>query len=487
MKFWYIIYGVIFIVYLVFQFIPQTPWLKDLSQWAGVPLSLLLFLLIYRAEQGRQRLITLLQNASSTKAELKADLNELVKLKEAVEKTKKDIELMRQQLRSSDALLPGKVLFVNGKYAEAAAVFEEVVKADPTPENHYWLGLSYLRNGEPQKAFPHLAEAANATGDPEHLKVLGETEFKLRKPEPAEKHLQRAIELGVKNREEALVLLAKVQIQVDRTRAKETLYQIVRDNPYNGDAIDTLVDLLIAEENYDEAVQVCDKALEIHPQNWAIYPRRAEALFLRNKPGDKEKARKDIEVARLGNPRDYKIYRVEGQHLVREALRELNPADRERLLRRAVTVYKDGLERIPGGYKAALYAALSFVYILLGEYEEAERAARSAVEAYPEHPNNHLALCAALWANRRWPALLRAAQALREVGGTPSRIYSYLYGILAGLAMNERLEDLRDEIEALAAELRAMPEFDPQQRIHEWQAISSTARSITGITSRQVV
>jgi len=481
MRIWFYVYLVLFITYMAFEVAgsidaPKALWLKSLSKWSYVPLTLLLSLLIYRSEIGREELLRVLRDASSARNQLRADLEEMARLKEQMSGLKNEIETMRQQLRSSDALLHGKLLFYQQKYDEAASLFDEVVKEDPSnPQNRYWLGLSLLRNGDARKALPHLTEAANTAGDPEFWKVLGEAEFKLRMPEQAAHHFQKALESGIRNKEETMMLLAKAQLQFDRELAKSTLRKMVDENPYNGNAVDALVDILIEEGDYNQAIDVCDRALAHNSRNWIIYPRRAEALLLRDSPGDQEKARKDLDKARLGNPRDYNIYRIEGQYLTRQALATTDQIERQNLLRKAIKVYKDGLELIPGGYKAAFNAALSFVYILLKELEQAEQAARDAVKAYPDHINNHLALCAALLANKRWPALQRAAQKARDVASRPpGRIYSYLYDILAALAMRECLRDLKEEIRNLIEELRAMPSFRPQ-RAEEWRYVRAAA------------
>lgn len=467
MRGWYFL---LFLIYLALDAagyidVPQAPWLKDLSKWSPVPIALLLFILVHRGAE----LINSLREARATSDQLKADLDEMARLKESVES-------MRQQIRSSDALLHGKLLFYQQKYKEAASAFNEVVQEEPNnPQNRYWLGLCLLRAGNARDALPHLTEAAETSEDedPEFLATLGEAEFKLRKPKLAEVHLQKAYDAGISNKESTLLLISKVQRQQDEPeRAIATLRKIIDINPYNGNAITELAEILIAEEDYDQAITECDKALTVHSRNWSVYPIRAEALLLRDGPGDQDKATKDLKTASWESKRDYNIYRVEGEDLTRRALAESNIAEREKLLHKAVEVYKKGAEVIPGGHKAPLYAAQSFVYIVLGRPAEAEDSAQMAVKAYPESIRNHLALCSALLTNRRWTKLQRAAYDARDVGGRPGRIYSHIYVILAALFAGDRIEDFRQEIQDLMTELKTTTTFKPQRR--DWQYIRQT-------------
>ncbi len=49
------------------------------------------------------------------------------------------------------------------------------------------------------------------------------------------------------------------------------------------------------QDRYDDAVEACDKALELTPTNWQAYSNRAAANWL---AGDKLQARQDIESAK---------------------------------------------------------------------------------------------------------------------------------------------------------------------------------------------
>ena len=83
-----------------------------------------------------------------------------------------------------------------------------------------------------------------------------------------------------------------------------------------------------------------------------------------------------------------------------------------------------------------------------------------SVYTYRANPSHHWALCAALAANSRWPALPRAARSAREgVGNSLNRIFSYTYELLGALCAGERIADVKTECGELAAELRRMPAF----------------------------
>ncbi|RLF39680.1 MAG: hypothetical protein DRN00_01280 [Thermoplasmata archaeon] len=307
----------------------------NMGRWSYVPLSMLLVFGAFLVD----KLKPLVEQGS----QIKETIDKFSQLKE-------EIDQLRKQFHATDVSVWGKVLFYEGEYIKAASIFEEVVRESPTPENLYWLGLSFLRADEPRKALPYLREAIEKKENPEVLKILGETEYRLGNWTAAEECFCKAIEKGVKNVEETKLLLAKARLQSDPEAGKKTLIEIVHNNPRNANAINLLVDTLIDEENYDEAVEICDQALEFNPRNWSIYPRRAEALLLRDKPGDKERAQEDLRKARLANPRDFNIYRVIIQDLIKKALE--TPEESEELLHEVIKTGKEGIEQFSGGLKA---------------------------------------------------------------------------------------------------------------------------------------
>lgn len=472
MKRWSLVYAILFAAYLASQaggFIEgdKAPWFAALANWGPIILAVLLLTVTYRAEEGRSELSTALVDAQAAVAQIATERTQLTQLQELGDRLKADITALREEFRSSDVLLHGKVLFYQQKYRDAASLFEEAVRTDrKNPHNRYWLGLALLRDRRPGDALEHLAVAADSLEDPDVYQALGEAEFRLRMTEPAEQHLEKALTLGSRNREAILMLLAKVQVTSSPAKAKATLERLVNENPYNGSAVIELAEIQISEGSYDDAISVCDKAISLNSQNWGVYPLRAEARLMRNAPKDVDLARADLETARAGNPRDYNIYRVGGQDLVKRALSTPDREAQERLLDEAAELYARGLERIPGGFKALLYSAQSFVYLALNNPEKVEDSARKAVEANPDHINNHLMLCAALMANRRWPAVKRAAQKGHGTAGRAGRSYLRTYDILAGIFSGERIADLRPDMRELAQELRAASSLVADRR--EW-------------------
>src|SRR5437867_787711 len=127
------IYALLFATYVVLEAsasmeVTQAPWLKSLSHWSPVPIALLLLILILRAEEGRKHLIAALGDASAARELLKTDLDQLTQLKKETAEIRDGVEDIRQELRSSDAALRGKLFFFQQEYAKAANVFEEVVR-----------------------------------------------------------------------------------------------------------------------------------------------------------------------------------------------------------------------------------------------------------------------------------------------------------------------------------------------------------------------
>lgn len=476
-------------------------WPRHFHEAAEIILTVLLLLLLTKAESGHRDLehaikraatgsdaldATIVEATSAT-AGLQSSLAEVGNTAALAREVKKDVEDLRREVRSDDTVLHGKLLFFEKRYADAAALFSEAVAADPpNPRTRYWLGLSYLRNRDAARALVHLEFALSNSQDPEYLRALGEAELRLGRFDGAATHLASAVERGVRSREETQLLLASAQAETAPSKAEVTLKQVIEKNPYNGKALEALAGLLRNQGRHDEGIRLCDEAVVRNPRNWTVYASRAELLLRRDAPADREAAKKDLDLARSENPRDFNLYRIEGRLWLSQALEAETQENRRALLEKAVDAYRSGIELVPANYRAPLYAAQSFAFLLLGRPDDAERAAAIAVDNNPGHIQNHLALWSALAANRRWPAAQRAARKAREVDSDAARperkILSCLLEVVAALCSGELARDLIQETRILAAELRATPSFVPSVR--SWQyvrgAVADRSKALDG-------
>jgi tetratricopeptide (TPR) repeat protein len=297
----------------------------------------------------------------------------------------------------------------------------------------------------------------------------------MRRWEDAIPHLEQALSKGVPNREETAILLAKAQARSGRrAEARGTLEELVRRNPYNANAISELVEMYLDDGDYARAVGICEEGLRANARNWSVHVRLAESLLLRNDPGDRERAQQALETVLLANPKDYHLYRVQGEDLVRRALNSKDDEQRSGLLAQAATVYEKGVNAVSGAYRGGLYNRLCYVRLALGQLENAEQAARQAIDAAPQHPNNYLALCAVLTGRKQWRALERTARKPRDLalGGRPTRILSLLYEVLGALCSGERLDEIGDQLREIVDAVRTFPDFRPI--VPQWEFVRNS-------------
>jgi tetratricopeptide (TPR) repeat protein len=487
-----VLYGLLVSIYVVSEAIAFSQskgvaWALQLPSGLGeigaLAIALLLFILIFHAEEHNSKLIRVLEDAAKATVQLDGQLRLVEATNTDTRQLRVELDTLRTQVRSSDVLLHGRMLFAQQKYSQAANLFEDSVRETPTdPSANYWLGLATLRAGEPAKAIQYLRTAAKGGADGEILHALGEAESKARRPDDAIEHFEQALAVGVKNQEEVHIRLAEIYRQRDPTKAKELLMKVIAANPYNGNTYVALAEIARDEGNTEEALRLCNLAVEKNPKNWGVLACRAETLLSRRAPGDLDLAKKDLDSVRLANPRDFNLYRIEGRLYTEQGLELSLGEEREALLAKALSIYAEGIKNLPANFRAPFHTSQSYLYLILNRPTDAEKAAELAVASYGNHINNHLALLGSLAACSKWSALQRAARKARDVGGRAGSIFSLLYEILGALCAGDALGDLSEETAQLLTELRAMPSFSPTR--WDWpyvrSAVEARARTLTG-------
>jgi len=100
-------------------------------------------------------------------------LLELASLFEKAKQPEPAIEIYRQFPENPGARERiGALLFEEGKYSDSITYYEQVVKSSPTPANQVALAQAYLKNKQPDKAFPLIQQVLAKQPDDYELRML---------------------------------------------------------------------------------------------------------------------------------------------------------------------------------------------------------------------------------------------------------------------------------------------------------------------------
>lgn len=479
-----IVYWILFVLFFLLEAIhlfghlipagnPIEP-IKPFGHYAPVALVFLLFFVMKTTEREEERLTESATKASELISQLSTESSNVADLIDRTNTMKTEIDGLAKQIRSSDALLHGKLLFFQRQYHHAVLVFEEIYNSDPeNTEANKWLGLSLLNDLQPRRAIAHLEAAARSKrNDPELWFAAGKAKFRSRDTrhfESAEEDLRKALQLGLREREMAQVILAKLQLSRDRAAAKATLREALTHNFESYPVIRELSRILMGEQDWSGVIDITDRALAANRRNWGLYPIRAQAFIRRAGAGDFDRARLDINEARSGNEKDFNSLRVEVELLLAQARLSTNSADRRSMMIEALETTKKRQDLFKGSVRAHCLSLRAGISLLLGDGDDAVSVAREAVEMeVPPHPNVHLTYCSALTLRRSWVILSKSAQHMRELFPVAAtRCWASLYVALATLFSRETLPAMKAEVAQLVSDLAAYPAFDPTMRT-EW-------------------
>jgi tetratricopeptide (TPR) repeat protein len=163
----------------------------------------------------------------------------------------------------------------------------------------------------------------------------------------------------------------------------------------------------------------------------------------------------DLATAQAKNRKDYNIYRLRGALYQRRASSLTEPGESQRTLHKALEAYEDGLTHVPSKFHAHLLAAESRVLLQLKRFEDAAARAQRAVEHYPGHVSNHLALAFAKLASQQWKAAAQAADKGMQWAGWGGRVWLTAISLFANAFMGRDAATLHQKCVALAADLQA--------------------------------
>ncbi len=351
------------------------------------------------------------------------------------------------------SLLPARVSILQKRYDDAIKWLQDAVKQRPESSETRWLlGEALFDNKRHAEALPHL-RAGLVEEDTHRLSLIAQCEQGLGYYTDAEKHLLRLIEMRGDLRQQDLVTLGVVQNELEPQRAAITLSQALDLNPFNSAARYQLIDLRMRLGAYDEAIALATDGLGRNRADIGCYVSRADARFRRGEVEDEPSILKDLASAQAKNRRDYNIYRLRGALHQRRASRIDQAAERQQVLQEAIDAYEEGLSHVPPKFQAHLLAAESRVFLQLGRFEEAVKAAQRAVQHASGHVSNHLALALAQLAAGQWRAAVQAADQGMPWAGWGGRIWLTAIDIFACACAGVDPNKLTPKCEILAHEL----------------------------------
>jgi tetratricopeptide (TPR) repeat protein len=364
-----------------------------------------------------------------------------------------EIQQLHQAIAQNELLLPGKLLLLQRRYDEAAKLLQEVLTNHAGNLEARWLlGEAFYAAKRHADALPHLL-AGLRQDDTYRLTVVAQCEQAVGRYAEAEGHLLRLIAMRAEPSQDDLVLLGAVQSELDPHRAKETLTQALHLNPYNSVARYQLVDLEIRTEAYEQAIALATEGLTRNPADVGCCVSRAEAYYRRGHIEDEGRILEDLITAQVKNRKDYNIYRLRGALHQRRASRTTEPLAAEQALHEALTAYEEGLVNVPPKFHAHLLAAQSRVLLQLKRFDEAAAQAQRAVEHYPGHVSNHLALAFAQLASRQWRAAALAAERGIQWAGWGGRVWLTAISLFANALAGSESTTLRQKCVALVTDL----------------------------------
>jgi tetratricopeptide (TPR) repeat protein len=146
----------------------------------------------------------------------------------------------------------------------------------------------------------------------------------------------------------------------------------------------------------------------------------------------------------------------------------------QQALHQALEAYTEGLTVVPPKFHAHLLALQSRVCLQLKRFDDAVAQAQRAVEHYPGHVSNHLALAFARLAARQWPAAAQAAERGMQWAGWGGKVWLTAIGIFARACAGGLPDTLRQQCALLADALEAdARHFTPSE---SWSVVRDLLR-----------
>jgi tetratricopeptide (TPR) repeat protein len=164
----------------------------------------------------------------------------------------------------------GNLRLAQQKYADAEKSYQQALDHDPSSSDALGgLMNAYLAQQQPDKAVAAAnAQISKVPGSSSFYNLLGTVLFNTKKDLPgADAALRKAVQID-KNNSDALVKLGQVQIAEGSVDAAVATYQTAqKDNPREASFAILLGEVYESKQDWNQAMQAYQKALEISPEN----------------------------------------------------------------------------------------------------------------------------------------------------------------------------------------------------------------------------
>lgn len=327
----------------------------------------------------------------------------------------------------------GRILYKSGKYNEALAEFRITLRRNPrNGEALLWTGKSHARISEFDKAIEHLQQAVQIVPDSEDgYNELTSAYLELDARERGRGNTEAAREWLEKAESAAKTLLQR------QPKMKESYELLVRLAQHKADIYREAGKVDLERDMYEEALNYCEKVLEIDPNDISTHLDRIRTLFGLRRFKDAE--RRCNEVLKI-NPHLH-----EPQLMLAQIRR--TEGDNEGSLK----ILSDLLAKKPTQIEAMLRRAE--IQLDLQKYEEALADANEAIRLTSKNPYaNFIRGCV-------YMQLKKLDAAIQELqfasAGMPRHLPSHFW-LARCLLMKDRL---RDAIEELNTVVKLDPRF----------------------------
>jgi tetratricopeptide (TPR) repeat protein len=154
----------------------------------------------------------------------------------------------------------GSAYFAAGRFEEAAAAFRQAVQLDPAYGQAYFnLALAQLKLGREKEANDSLLNAARA------YNAAGETHLKAGRLKEAEEAFRGMLQIDADYAPALLRLGLICNADHRYEEAARHLQHVIRREPANADAHESLAESYFGLRRYEEAATAADRALQLTP------------------------------------------------------------------------------------------------------------------------------------------------------------------------------------------------------------------------------
>jgi tetratricopeptide (TPR) repeat protein len=277
----------------------------------------------------------------------------------------------------------GMIASQEGRLEDALAAYQRVVAAEPRQAVfHYHLAETLARlEREPPKVLEHLRQAITINPlYPQPYALLSRALILSKKFSEAKQLLEEGLRHMPGNPLLTSNLTNLALITGDVGGAFQTAAALAQRFPDDPGAVSNLALLLMAQQRWDEVLQICRAMSGKGKANASLKEIEATALEAQ-KPPDFEGAARCYEEAMALEPGDWKAANNLGQLLMRRQDGDVN-----KHLSRAVTVLEEALRRKPKQPEPMLNLALA--YVRVGKKDQSLKLANElvAMGLPPQHP-----------------------------------------------------------------------------------------------------